>query len=186
MSFTNPAGAAAKLAAPAYVKSLLDVLGSRDPFDVMAQQESATRGALSGVAGEALRRPEAPGKWSLLQVVRHLVDTEVVYGYRVRLTVAENHPRIPGYDQDLWATRLHYHEASPADALDELACLRRMNLRFYRVLDDGERKRSGLHDERGEESVEKIIRMLAAHDLVHRRQLQRIRGALGLPATESP
>ena len=186
MSFTNPAGPAAKLAAPAYVKGLLDLLGSRDPFEVMGHQESAVRGALSGVSPEALRRPEAPGKWCLLQVLRHLVDTEVVYGYRTRLVVAQEYPGLPGYDQDLWASRLHYLEGSAEDALDELACLRGMNLRFYRRLNEKELARAGLHDERGEESVQKIIRMLAAHDLVHRRQLQRIRRALGLPATETP
>lgn len=186
MSFTNPAGPGAKLAAPAYTKALLDVLGSRDPFEVMGQQESAVRGALSGVSPDALRRPEAPGKWCLLQVVRHLVDTEVVYGYRTRLVVAEDYPPIPGYDQDLWATRLHYLEGSAEDAADELASLRVMNLRFYRRLTEKDLARAGLHDERGEESVQKIIRMLAAHDVVHRRQMQRVRKSLGLPATETP
>jgi hypothetical protein len=186
MTFANPAGPAARQGAAAYVKALVDLLGARDPPEVLARQDVAVRGALAGVSEAALRQPEAPGKWSLLQVVRHLVDTEVVYGYRVRLVVAEDHPRIPAYDQDRWATLLHYLEGSAADALDELACLRRMNLRFYRSLDEREVKRAGLHEERGEESVEKIVRMLAAHDLVHRRQLQRIRGALGLPPTEAP
>jgi hypothetical protein len=172
--------------AAAYVKRLLDLLGTRDPFGVMEELEGAVRGALAGVGADDLRRAEAPGKWSLLQVAWHLVDTEIVYGYRARVTVAEDRPRVPAYDQDLWAARLHVRDAPPDAALDDLAFLRRMNLRFHRSLDEAERERWGIHAERGEESIRKMLRLLAAHDLVHRQQLQRIRVALGLPATESP
>jgi DinB superfamily len=186
MSFTNPAGAAAKAAAPAYVKALLDVLGPRDPFEVLAQQETATRGSLVGVSDELAKRPEKPGKWSLQQVLRHLADTEFTYGYRMRMIVAEDEPPILAYDQDLWAERLHYLEGPAAEALDDLAGLRRANLRFYRRLGAKELARWGIHSERGQESADLIVRMMAAHDLVHRRQLQRIRRALGLPETETP
>jgi len=184
-SFTNPA-AGASAAGGAYVQALLDLLGRRDPFRVMEELEAAVRPALAGVAPDLARRPEAPGKWSLLQIVGHLVDTEIVYGYRARLIVAEDRPRLPGYDQDLWSTRLHHDDVPAEEAIADLGWLRRLNLRFTRRLDDGERERWGVHSERGEESVGKIVRLLAAHDLVHRRQLQRVRRSLGLPATESP
>ncbi|MFN8177452.1 MAG: DinB family protein [bacterium] len=186
MTFTNPAGPAAKLAAPAYVKALMDVLGTREPFSVLAQQEAATRGALAGVSDDLARRPEKPGKWSLQQVLRHLADTEITYGFRMRMIVAEDRPPILAYDQDLWSERLHYLEGTAAEALDDLAAMRRMNLRFYRRLSAKELARWGMHSERGEESADKIVRMMAAHDLVHRRQLQRIRVAIGLPPSETP
>jgi hypothetical protein len=183
VTFSNPA-TGAKDAAAGYTRALLDLLGNREPLGVMEELPEAVRGALAGVAPEALRRPERPGKWSLLETARHLVDTEIVYGYRTRLVVAQDEPGLPGYDQDRWAARLHYLDGDPGCLAEELAVLRRMNLRFYRSLTPGERERWGLHDERGRESVDRILQLLAAHDLVHRRQLQRIRRAIGLPSTE--
>lgn len=181
MTFSNPA-AGAKDAAAAYVKALLDLLGTRDPFDVMEELEGAVRGMVAGVPEARLRVAEAPGKWSMLQVVGHLVDTEIVYGYRVRLVLAEEQPVVPGYDQDRWASageaRAAAGTARLEELLDDLGYLRRMNLRLYRGLGAGEMERWGEHSERGAESVQKMLRLLAAHDLVHRRQLQRIRSAV--------
>lgn len=183
MTFSNPAHGA-KEAAAGYTRALLELLGDREPLEVMEGLPDAVRRALQGVTPEALRRPERPGKWSLLETARHLVDTEIVYGYRTRLVVAEDRPGLPGYDQDRWVSRLHALEDDPAVLLEELGVLRRMNLRFYRSLSPAERDRWGMHDERGAESVDRIVRLLAAHDLVHRRQLQRIRRSIGLATTE--
>jgi hypothetical protein len=145
---------------------------------------SSVRATITGLSPEQLRRAEAPGKWSCMGVLQHLVHTEIVYGYRARLVLAEEHPNLPGYDQDLWVARLRDDDASGAEALGELAALRRLNLRFWRGLTKEERDRSGLHSERGEESVGRILNLIGAHDLVHRRQLQRIRASMGLKRTE--
>jgi hypothetical protein len=58
--------------------------------------------------------------------------------------------------------------------MGQLAGLRTANLRLYRTLTQAEMQRAGLHAERGAESVAHISRMMAGHDLVHRRQLNRI------------
>lgn len=183
MTFTNPASGAAA-AAGEYTRQLLELLGGREPLPLMQQLAARVRAAGAGLTPEQWRRPEAPGKWSCLQVVGHLVDTEIVYGYRVRCVVAHDRPALPGYDQDRWTERLRHNEADPATMVDRLAFLRAMNLEYYSGLTADERRRAGLHSERGEESVDHILRLLAAHDLVHRAQLQRVRRALGLAATD--
>jgi hypothetical protein len=58
--------------------------------------------------------------------------------------------------------------------------LRGRNLRFVSRLSPAERERVGLHSERGPESVWHLVTLLAAHDLLHRRQIRRIRHALGV------
>ena len=78
--FTNPAGSAAE-AGREYTRALLELLGDRDPRAVMGAQVEWLRDTLAGRPREALVRPERPGKWSVAQVLRHLVDTEWVYGY---------------------------------------------------------------------------------------------------------
>ncbi len=179
MSFSNPASGATAAAA-GYVRSLLDLLGDRDPFAVHEELVPALRAALAGLADADRRRPEAPGKWSVLDVVRHLADSEIVYAYRLRLVLAADSPPIPGYDQDRWAAALRYRDASSEESLDELAALRRGNLRLLRALSPEEWERSGVHAERGVESVRRLFRLMAAHDLVHRRQIDRIKHRLGL------
>ncbi|HJS47118.1 MAG TPA: DinB family protein [Gemmatimonadales bacterium] len=177
MSLTNPAGAG-PAQADAYIHALLDLLGERDPFAVQEELPGAVGRLIDGVPEEALRRPERTGKWSMLQVLGHLVDTEVINAWRVRRIVAEDRPPIEAYDQDRWAAVLPYGDDPWREALDELAALRRRNLRLYRSLGPAALDRVGLHAERGEESARRLLRMTAGHDLAHRRQLARIRRAV--------
>ncbi len=179
MPFTNPAGTTGSGAA-AYTAALLALLGDHDPIEVQRGLVPALRAATEGIGDADLRKPEAPGKWSVLEVVQHLADSELVYGYRMRNIVAENNPTIAGYDQNAWAERLRYNEEDLGEALAELDVLRRRNLRFLARLRGDEWERSGQHSERGSESVRHIARLLAAHDLVHLRQIARIKRAHGL------
>jgi DinB superfamily len=177
--FTNPAGAARE-EAQAYTAALLELLGDRDPHTVLAALPDAVEALTVGVDEALARRPEREGKWSIVQVVSHLADTETVYGYRMRMIVAQDAPPIQGYDQDLWGDRLHYRDEPLSVVVGELRMLRGRNLRFTRCLDDTELDRVGVHSERGRESVRHNLRLVAAHDLLHRAQLARIRRAVGL------
>ena len=176
--FSNPA-AGASGAAAGYVAALVALVGEREPLAVMAELPAEVRRLADGLAAAELATPEAPGKWSVVEVVQHLADTEIVYGYRLRATVAEDRPALAGYDQDAWAANLRYREVAFADALGQLEALRTANLRWLGTLSPEERRRVGVHSERGEESVDHGLVLLAGHDLVHRRQIARIRRALG-------
>ncbi len=177
--FTNPAGAA-KEAAQGYVKALMDLLGARDPLQVQGGQLAALEQELSGLSEEILRRPEKPGKWSILQVLQHLADSELVSGFRMRMTLAHDSPDIQGYDQDAWANRLKYNDVAPADALDQLRVLRRINLKLLGALEEKQWERAGMHSERGPESIRKLAQMIAGHDLLHLNQIRRIKQAHGV------
>jgi hypothetical protein len=176
--FNNPA-AGASGAAAAYVSALLELVGDHQPLAVMDELVPELRRLAAGLDAAELATPEAPGKWSIVAVVQHLADTEIVYGYRLRSTVAEDRPALAGYDQDAWASRLRYAEVDFDEALEQLDALRRANLRWLRTLSHQERQRVGVHSERGEESVDHGLMLLAGHDLVHRRQIARIRRAIG-------
>ena len=133
-SFSNPAGNA-PAAAASYTKALLDLLGDRDPRDVMAELVPWLEQRVGALDDATLRRPEKPGKWCVLEVVQHLADTELVYGYRVRMMLTQDAPPIPGYDQDVWARIFRYRDLPAAQAMAQVAALRPANLRLYRSLD---------------------------------------------------
>ena len=175
--FTNPASGA-KEDAIKYINALLNLLEGQDPLNVLQTMPAFVAEVVHGLSDAQLRRPEAPGKWSLVQVVQHLADSELVWAYRLRMILAQDRPEITGYDQDLWADRLNYQAADVNEALAQLKLLRQSNLRLLSSLDDAELARVGIHRERGEESLAHQLQLYAGHDLAHRRQLSRIRAGL--------
>ena len=175
--FTNPATGAAEHAA-AYVTAVLELLGDREPVAVLHEMPSALARAIEGLSPPQLRQPEQPGKWSIGQILQHLADSEVVWAWRMRVILAQDRPPLTGYDQDLWAERLHYDQQDPAEALELFGVLRRANLRLVERASPADLKRVGVHAERGEESLEHLRRLYAGHDLLHLRQIERVRRAV--------
>jgi hypothetical protein len=175
-TFSNPATGAAA-AASAYVKALLEVLGDRRPLDVLPELVPWIEARARGVSPETLRRPEAPGKWSVIEVIQHLADSELVLGFRTRMVLSEDRPPLQGYDQDKWATLFRYADVPLDRALEQLRVVRDANLGVLTRLGPAELAREGMHSERGPESLGHLLKLMAAHDLVHRRQIDRILGA---------
>ena len=161
-----------------YVAALLGLLGDRDPRDVLAQTEAALQARISSVSPDLLKQREAPGKWSAAHVLQHLADSDLVFGFRLRMILAHDRPGIPGYDQDAFADRLYYDDADPAQSLADFGAVRSANLRLLARLSPEDMKRVGVHAERGEESVAHLIKLYAGHDLLHLRQLDRVLGTV--------
>lgn len=175
--FTNPASRDPRQAEE-YISAVLDLLGSRDPFAVLEATPDALEAVVADMADGQLSVPEKDGKWSVRHVLRHLADSEIVWAFRLRLVRAQDRPDLTGYDQDAWADRLAYADADAAESVTEFTVLRRSNLKVLGRASDTELKRVGLHAERGEESLEHMIRLYAGHDLLHLRQIDRIRAAV--------
>jgi DinB superfamily len=161
-----------------YPAAILELVGGGQPMSILRETPAAASRAIEGLAAAHLRTPEAPGKWSIAQVLQHLADSDLVWGWRVRLILAQDRPVLTGYDQDLWAERLHYADADAAQALEQLRVLRRGNLALIERATPQDLKRVGVHSERGEESVEYLCGLYAGHDLLHLRQIARIRASL--------
>jgi len=175
--FTNPATGAAEHAT-AYVRAVLELLGDRDPMDVLRNMPAALPRATEGLSPRQLRQPECPGKWSISQVLQHLADSEIVWAWRLRLILAQDRPVLTGYDQDCWADRLHYDDADPSEAIELFTMLRRASLRLLERASPADLNRVGVHVERGEESLAHLRQLYAGHDLLHLRQIERVRRAV--------
>ena len=158
--------------------AVLGLLEGREPLDVLRTTPSVLKRALEQLGPTAVRIPEAPGKWSVNEVLQHLADSELVFGWRIRLVLAHDRPTITGYDQDRWAERLRYANGDPHEALERFSVLRRANARLLESASEADLRRVGVHAERGEEALAHIIRLYAGHDLLHLRQIERIRAAV--------
>jgi hypothetical protein len=162
----------------AYQDHLLGLLGDDDPAEAQAGAVEGWR-ALVGRAGRWIDvRPE-PSEWSVVECLGHAVDAEVVTSARYRWILAHDEPPLIGYDQDLWVDRLHAGRHDDPEALLELFdVLRRANVGLWRAATDEDRRRVGIHAERGPESFELLFRMLGGHDRFHTAQAERALDAI--------
>jgi hypothetical protein len=176
--FTN-AASRSKDQAFAYTAAVLGLVGDADPIDILAKTESRLRELTRGLSRQQLGQREAPGKWSMNHVLRHLADSEIVWGWRMRMALTHDRPPITGFDQDAWAEKLGYADADADESIGEFGVLRAGNLRLLRNATPDDMKRVGVHAERGEESVGHMMKLYAGHDLLHLNQISRIRSGLG-------
>ncbi|MGD0155800.1 MAG: DinB family protein [Terracidiphilus sp.] len=129
---------------------------------------------LAEMGAEKARVPPAPGKWSAAEIVCHLADCELVFGFRLRQTLAEDGPTIQPFDQDRWAG--WYRRVSAAEALTAFTALRKWNLAMLRAALPGAAGRTMTHPERGTMTFQTVVETMAGHDLNHLAQLHRIAG----------
>lgn len=149
-----------------YQRCLLDALGDDDPAAAQATTATTMR-ELIDASGPLLRRSPASGAWSVIECLGHIVDAEVVYSGRYRWTIAHDAPELIGYDQDLWVARLHHVDDDPEALLAHFSAMRTANLGLWRGSVQDERRRVGIHRERGPESFDLSFRLIAGHDRIH-------------------
>jgi hypothetical protein len=125
-----------------------------------------------GVIDGDQQKKAAPGKWSAAEIVCHLADCEIVFGFRLRQTLAEDGPTIQPFDQDDWAKIYPGKRAS--EALAAFSALRRWNLRVIHDALPASAKRKITHPERGTMTFETVVETIAGHDLNHLGQLKKL------------
>jgi DinB superfamily len=137
----------------------------------------AVEAAIAGITDEELDRrpPEADG-WTARQVVHHLADSEAMAYTRLRRLVADEAPVIQGYDEPVWARRLHY-DRPIQPSLAVMRAVRASSLQLLESLTTEDWSRTGTHSESGAYSVEEWVRIYASHPHDHADQIRRARGA---------
>jgi hypothetical protein len=156
----------------AYQTMLIDLVGDDDPA-VVQEATSATLREVIAAAGDHLRTRPAEGEWSVIELLGHMVDAEIISSARYRWVIAEVRPPLIGYDQDLWVDALGYGNADPGELLATFDALRTANLALWRCSTPEQRARDGLHAERGPESFDLMFHLIAGHGRFHIDQMRR-------------
>lgn len=157
-----------------YRKRMLGQLAGQNPMKIQAATPKKLERLVKGVSPAKLRKRPAPAKWSVAEIVAHLADTELVVGFQIRLILGAPGTPIQPFDQDVWVVALHYDKRDVPASLAQFRTLREANLRLLKSLTPEQWKHHGLHGERGEESVDTIVQMMAGHDVNHIGQIERI------------
>ena len=163
-----------------YKARILRYQAGSDPLVLQAQAPDVLDALMEGLSVEQLDYRPAPGKWSIREIVAHLADDELVGAYRIRLILSAPGTAIQAFDQDVWATAGLYATRELSESLALFRALRLANLKLLQSLNDEEWEMSGVHAERGVESVRDIAMYFAGHDINHFQQIESIRGRLGI------
>ena len=160
--------------APQYVQRITAHVKGKQPLAVQAATANKLERLVKGVPTSTLRKRPAADKWSASEIVAHLGDAEIVIGFRMRLILGAPGSPIAAYDQDSWVTSGHYEKRDPRKSVEQFGVVREANLALLKSLTAEQWKHYGMHSERGQETIEHIVRMTAGHDMNHLQQIERI------------
>jgi hypothetical protein len=157
-----------------YIQRILGHVAGKDPLKVQSTTPKRLAALIKNVSPAKLRKRPAPDKWSVTEILAHLGDAEIVTAWRIRSILGTPGTPIQAYDQNAWVAAGRYNERSPKQCLEVFRAVRDANLTVLKSLKPEQWKHHGLHAERGEETIERIIHMMAGHDLNHLHQIEAI------------
>lgn len=169
-----------KKAVQAYISRIVTSVGKQNPITLLSRGPSKVSLAVRGLTSAQVKRKPGKDRWSIHEIVGHLVDVEVAYGWRLRRAMAEPGACENGFDQDRWAAVFNYRRMPFKVLLQAYEQLRKANVSLLKALPPGTKERGWfMHSERGREKGKHILTMLAGHDLSHLKQIKEVRSRFG-------
>jgi hypothetical protein len=157
-----------------YTQRILANAQGQDPIKVQSTTNKKLARLIKGVPTAKLRKRPALEKWSVAEILAHLADAEIVIGWRMRSILGAPGTPVQAFDQNAWVNSGHYEKRDPRKSLEQHRVLREANLALLKSLSAEQWKHYGQHAERGQESIEHIVVMIAGHDVNHIHQIERI------------
>lgn len=145
-------------------------VGSGDPLEITRATPVRLESLVEGLGTGKLDLSPAPGKWSVRDILSHLADCEVVFAFRLRQALAEDHHVVQPFDQDRWAVT--YGACDARTALAVFSAVRQWNLTLIAALKPGDLEKPLNHPERGDMTLRVVIETMAGHDLNHLKQVE--------------
>lgn len=126
-----------------YYEKYVSLVDDADLLGAMEDQIRETRDLFAGFPEERGSHTYELGKWTIKEVISHLLDGERIFAYRLLRIARGDDTPLEGFEQDGYIESSHANERSFSDLLCEFGELRAANLRLMRSLDDGDWQRAG-------------------------------------------
>jgi hypothetical protein len=134
--------------------------------ETLERQLGETLALLGGLSEEQAGARYEPGKWSVKELVGHVVDTERIFAYRALRFARGDRTPIPGFEQDPYVAGGNFDARTLRDLADEFACVRRATVALLRHLGEDAWRRTGTASD-NEVSVRALAHIIAGHELHH-------------------
>jgi uncharacterized damage-inducible protein DinB len=143
-----------------------------DILETLRDQLGETLALLQRIPPDMETFRYAAGKWSVREVVAHVVDTERMFAFRALAMARADDVDLPGMDQDEWVANAHADERTLDDLGAEWAALRRSNIHMFAPMSEETALRSGRASGYSF-TVRSFPWIIAGHELWHRERIQR-------------
>ena len=153
-----------------YYGAYIGQVPERPVLGVLEEAPGELERVLAGVPREAETFAYAQGKWTVREVLGHILDTERVFAYRAIHIARSDGSSLPGMDQDVWAAGSNAAERTLADQLAEFRALREANTILFKSLSDEILGRTGTASD-VPFTVRALVFIVAGHEIHHRRVL---------------
>jgi len=121
------------------------------------------RNTIKGLMLEDMLAYPVPGTWSILEIVIHLMDSDLIATDRMKRIVAMDEPAILAWDESGFIAKLFPAEQSPEDAVTIFDLNRKMFAKVLRKLPPEAFERKGIHSERGPISMGGQLKLYVWH-----------------------
>jgi DinB superfamily len=154
-----------------YYGRYISLVGADDILAALEEQVRGTQALLAGLSEAQGDYRYAPEKWSVKEVLGHLIDTERVFAYRALRVARNDRTPLPGFEQDDYVRYGDFATQQLTSLIEEFVCVRRSNLLLFRQFGPEAWMRRGIADQK-EISVRALAYIIAGHELHHRQVLQ--------------
>src|SRR5262245_28954377 len=154
-----------------YSERILSLLNDMNPIEVLELTSARLEELVTKL--EKYQEPSTK-KWSAAEILAHLAESEIVYGYRIRKALNASGTAIEATDQNVWVKNAGYLQRNPQLALSLFHTVRKANICFLKSLTLQQMENFGIHSERGKESIALMARMIAGHDINHLQQMEKL------------
>ncbi len=149
----------------------VDLVTAGSIIETLERQMEETQRLLSTVTEEQAGYRYAPDKWSIKEVIGHLVDGERIFAYRASRFARSDRTPLPGFDQDDYVTRGGFDGLKIGQLARACGNMRAASIDLFGQLSDEAWDRRGIANE-AEVSVRAIAWIIAGHELHHRRIIE--------------
>ncbi len=151
---------------PVEYKGYIDLVKTENIIKELRDQVLNIQATISTIPEEKEDYAYAPGKWSIKEVLGHIIDAERVQGYRAMRFARKDKTALPGYDENMFVANANFKKQTLYSLGHEFAIVREANLALFKVWDEEALSQIG----RGNNldvSVRAIIFMIAGHATHH-------------------
>ena len=149
-----------------YFYTYISKVETDDVFQTLADAKRSTVEFFENLPEEKWNYRYAPGKWSVKEVLLHLIDGERVFAYRALRIARNDMTPLPGFDENLFAENCHAGQRSPASLIAEYEAVREATLQLFKHLTAEDLARIGTASN-SPASPLAIAFIIAGHELHH-------------------
>lgn len=156
--------------APFYA-GYVDALEGDNGIDILVSQSTATQELLNSFSESKGNYAYAEGKWTVKEVVGHLMDAERIFAYRALCIARGEKNPLPGYEQDDYVKTGNFSKRQLFDLNYEFRLLRESNILLFRGFDEYMMNQRGIANDK-EVTVRALLFIIAGHEKHHMKILK--------------